>query len=200
MSKSVRTQQPAAHAARKQRLGEGPLRIVIRRARAGDVHPIDAGHLRNLLRAAPLPYVQGLRRVELRARPNERIGQPFGLYRPREKTVILYSLPLTWSWGGATSEPSIAASMRWAGAAVTSDASGVTIRWPSRERMGFWFWIFVVNHELGHHFRVKYRGRRSLSALNHEEVLADVHARRVFAAFVRRGRARRRGAGGLTRG
>jgi len=192
MSKSYRTRQPGVDADLRLRRGEPPPRIRVREPRPGDVHPIDSAHLRNLLQAAPLQYVLGLRTVELRARPTATVGDPFAEYRPREKTIILYSLPLTWTWEGLLHEPSCADSMRRHRASVAVDGTGVSVRWPSRSRLGFWFWRFVVNHELAHHYRYHYRARRSLTTGAREEAVADVHAHRLFRAYVRRGRARRR--------
>ena len=200
MARSFRTEQPAAHAARRRRRGEAPPRIVVRRPRVGDVHPIAPTRLRNLLRAAPQHYVQGLRYVELRARPNAAVGQPFGLYRPDEKGIILYSLPLKWTWRGLTFEPSTVPGMRMAGASVTSAASDICVFWPSRLRLGFWFWWFVLNHELGHHYRVQYRGRRKLASLPLEEAIADLHVDRLFRDFLQRGRTRRNARSGPTMG
>ncbi len=201
MSRSYRTRQPGADADLRLRRGERPPRIRVRKPRPGDVHPIEPTHLGNLLRAAPLQYIQGLRTVELRARPTATVGEPFAVYRPREKTIILYSLPLTWTWQGLLHEPSFAASMRWHRASVAVDGTGVAVRWPSRTRLGFWFWRFVLNHELAHHYRYHYRARRSLTMETREEAVADVHAHRLFRAFLRRARARRKdGAGGPTSG
>jgi hypothetical protein len=205
MARSFRTQQPAAHAARRKRLGEAPPRIIVRKPRVGDVHPIAPIRLRNLLLAAPQHYVQGLRYVELRPRANAHIGQPFAAYRPGEKGIILYSLPLAYSLPlitlspDQTIEPSTVAGMRMAGASVAITANRVRVRWPSRLRLGFWFWWFVLNHELGHHYRVQYRGRRPMASRPSEEAVADLHVDRLFRAFLQRGRARKNARGGPTK-
>lgn len=193
MARSFGTQQPAADAARRKRQGEPAPRIVVRKPRLGDVHPIARTRLRHLLKAAPQHYVQGLRYVELRPRPGAAIGQPFALYRPGEKGIILYSLPLSWTWSGLTFEPTTVDGMRLAGAAVTSSGGDLSVRWPSRLRLGFWFWWFVLNHELGHHYRVQYRRRRRMATVPSEEAVADLHVGRQFNAFIQRSRARRDG-------
>lgn len=196
MSRSYRALPPAARAAREERRGEGRFRIVVRRARVGDVHPIEPDRLGNLLRAAPRSYTRDLRRVELRARSSAIVGDPFAEYRPGERAIVLYSLPLSWTWEGLVREPRVAASMRRARASVTFDGDRLTVHWPSQTRLGFWFWWHVLNHELGHHYRFVNRGRRGVAAPPREEAVADVHSRRLFRAFVRRGRARRAPEGG----
>jgi hypothetical protein len=201
MSRSYRTRQPRVDANIRLRRGESPPRIRVREPRRGDVHPIDPGHLLNLLQAAPLEYVLGLRTVELRARPTATVGKPFAEYRPGDKAIILYSLPLTWTWRGLLHEPTCTDSMRRHRGSVAVDGTDVCVRWPSRSRLGFWFWRYVVHHELGHHYRYHYRVRRSLTTRAREEAVADVHASRLFRAYVRRARARKKdGAGGRTSG
>ena len=66
-------------------------RVIARRPSPGDVHPLSKQALSGILRQTPIEYLYGLKRIELRPRRNNKIGEPFGCYLPDEKTIWLYS-------------------------------------------------------------------------------------------------------------
>lgn len=101
MARSFRTQQPEAAARRRlRRESDGSTelpRVVWSRPRNGDRHPLSAAVIRQILqRDVPIEYLNGLARIELRARSAE-VGQPYAWYLPGERTILLYSLPLEWT-------------------------------------------------------------------------------------------------------
>jgi hypothetical protein len=197
MSKSYRTQKPSAAAARRMRIEEDGAvalpRIIERLPRRGDVHALPADVLRGALRVdVPIEYLHGLRRIELRARTGE-VGEPFGCYLPDEKVIILYSIPTSWTWHHTSAAPSIVRRMKRFYAQVKRSESEVSVSWPASQVLGIWFFLEVLGHELGHHFRNQYRGRRSAPRLRiHEELVAELHANRFETALKRRVREKRR--------
>jgi hypothetical protein len=182
MSQSYRDQKPRYLAARRFGIGlndDKPLpRIIERKSRKGDIHPLNARLLRGALRLdVPLDYLYGLSRIELRARMGNEIGVPFGCYLTDEKAIILYSLPLSWCW--QTAPPSLLNSMSNLGAEIISSESKISVSWSDKESLAVWLFIEVVGHELGHHFKNQYKSRQgALGSVNHEEWVADLHARR----------------------
>ena len=193
MSKSFRTQQPAAAAKRLVALDEegAPVlpRIIERKPLPGDLHPIPAAALRRLLkREVPLAYLHGLNRIELRPRSSNEVGSPFALYRRSEKSIILYSLPLEWFWKPYPSAK-LVARMQHFFAAVDVSSQGVQVTWPGREVLMIWFYIEVLAHELGHHYRWQHRGRRGGGSFTaHEEFVAEIHSHRFYQVFLKRAR------------
>lgn len=191
MAKSYRTQQPAAAAKRRIALdaeGEPVLpRIIERKPMPGDCHPITASSLRRVLkREVPLAYLHGLDRIELRPRSSNEVGAPFALYRRPEKSIILYSLPLEWFWKSFPSVKLLAGMQRFFAEVEVSQA-GVRVTWPARELLSLWYYIEVLAHELGHHYRWQNRGRRGNPGLSaHEEFVAEVHSHRFYLTFRKR--------------
>ncbi|HEX4965370.1 MAG TPA: hypothetical protein VF173_31460 [Thermoanaerobaculia bacterium] len=190
MSKSYRTQQPAAAAKRRIALDKegAPVlpRIVERRPLPGDCHPVPAALLRRILkREVPLAYLLGLNRIELRPRSNNQIGKPFGQYRSSDKSIILYSLPLSWSWDFFPSVK-LLAKMQNFFAKVDASPQGVQVTWPAREVLAMWFYIEVLGHELGHHYRWQNRVRRGGGGSQaHEEFMAEIHSHRFYQGFLK---------------
>ena len=95
--------------------------------------------------------------MELRARQGDKIGDPFGVYRPREKAIILYSLPRLWvldmmSKGGQRD-------LEASGARVSQHGREWHVYWPSKAGLAVWFFKEVVTHELGHHFAEQYKNK-----------------------------------------
>jgi hypothetical protein len=178
--------------AAKRRLDVGPdgsvalPRIVVRRPRRGDIHPISAASLRGVLkREVPIEYLNGLTRIELRPRQGI-VGDPFACYLPDEKAIILYSLPMEWTWDYVPPTDLIAKMFRFF-ALIEQTDDGLNIRWPAREVFGLWFFVAVVAHELAHHYRRQYRIRRgSLRDRRYEEFVAELHSERFFAALRKR--------------
>jgi hypothetical protein len=191
VSRSLRTQQPEAAARRRvprDEAGEIVLpRIVVRRPRRGEIHPLPARALRKILRReVPIEYLNGLERIELRPRIANEVGDPFGMYLRAEKTIVLYSLPLEWTWERGVPR-SLIAGMRRFYAQVEETPSEVHVRWPAAEVLLMWFFIEVFAHELGHHYRYQYRIRRgSGAARRHEEFIADTHTARFYGAMIER--------------
>ena len=100
MSNSFRTQKESVLAARRiKRNAEGkPIfpRVVAKAPTVGDIHPFTKPQLQRLFDRIPIEYLYGLRRIELKPRLNNEVGNPFGLYLPSEKTIRLFSLPTEW--------------------------------------------------------------------------------------------------------
>ena len=54
--------------------------IIARKPRRGDEHPISTSELERFLAGTGTEYLYGLKRIELRARVSESVGDPFGCY------------------------------------------------------------------------------------------------------------------------
>jgi hypothetical protein len=190
MARSYRTEQPAAAARRRVKLDEegAPVlpRIIERKPLPGDIHPVSAAMLRRVLkREVPLAYVHGLSRIELRPRSSLVVGKPFALYRRAEKSIIHYSLPLQWSWKFFPSVK-LAAEMQRFFAELDVSPQGVQVTWPAREVLSLWYYIEVLAHELGHHYRWQNRGRRGGGSFTaHEEFVAEIHSHRFYQVFLK---------------
>src|SRR4029077_2314649 len=160
MSRSFRTDSDARKAKRRIRRhesGEPTLpRVVYRRPRLGDRHLLHPRFLRNLLASVPVEYVYRLTASELRAREGG-VGQPAAIYRPRERVIVLYSLPEVWTFD-ALSE-SLRRSFEEFHATIVEDGTGIHVSWRSLAVAGLWFYSAVVAHELGHHRRFHFRRR-----------------------------------------
>src|SRR4051794_39050606 len=96
MAHSRHTDPPRVVAHRADaRTGMARARVVERRPRYGDLHPIPKSIVEALLVIVPGEYALGLRRVELRARQGP-LGQPYAEYLRGEKVVVIYSVPTQW--------------------------------------------------------------------------------------------------------
>lgn len=155
-------------------------RVIGREPRRGDAHPLSADDVRNVLRAVPPSYVYGVKSVELRARRHA-IGERFGLYRPDERCIHLYSCPPSiWMIGGA--KPGTGSGLRRWGAIVTSDAmvpTRLVINWP--DPWALWnFYLDTLLHELGHHRAYQYAASRPRPATRwRNEDRADLHSHKI---------------------
>ena len=69
-------------------------RIITRKPKAGDIHPLSRRSIAVAYERLPLEYFYGLKEIELRAREGV-IGDPFGMYSSHTKQIILYSVPPT---------------------------------------------------------------------------------------------------------
>lgn len=161
-------------------------RVVERTPRQGDIHPLQREHITAFLNRLPIDYVYGLRRVELRARTDE-IGCPFGYYRRKEKTVVLYSVPSD-IWIVPADKISKETFESY-GAEVRITDESAEIHWKNLEDLAYFLHYIVFLHELGHHFHNQYRSRnkhpRYYAA---QEASADRHAlklekRNIFARW-----------------
>jgi hypothetical protein len=188
VARSFRTQQPEAAANRRlRRDADGAIelpRVVWRRPRSGDRHPLSAAVIRKIMeRDVPVAYLNGLARIELRPRPAN-VGAPFGCYLPDERMIILYSLPLEWTWVGWPSRSTVKSMLRFY-ADITDTETGVHVSWPVAEVQSLWFFVEVLAHELGHHYQRQYRIRRgSDRARRHEEYVAALHSDRFHESFI----------------
>ena len=141
----------------------------------GDVHPLDKEDIARILRMLPFIHIAGLKRVELRARRGDRIGEPFGCYWREEKAIILYSLPRTWrlEFIGADFLRSLA----MCDAEVKDLQDAVIVNWPEPESMSLWFYSYVLSHELIHHYLEQYREDDSApSPEDHVQLAAALHS------------------------
>lgn len=180
MSRSYRTTKESVLARRRLKRDSAgkPIlpKIISRKPRAGDIHPIDRSLLLTLLQLIPEKYLYGLSKVELRAREGE-IGEPFGDYRD-DSSMRLYSLPLVWrmtSW----SEGGLKGYAEY-NARVERHDSEVIVHWPDARDLSFWFYFSVFAHELGHHFRNQYKSKRKIwGRARDEELVAETHRIRV---------------------
>jgi hypothetical protein len=153
-------------------------RIVERKPRRGDVHPLSPAAIRAFLRALPAEQLHGLRRVELRARVDD-VGAPFAIYRREERDIILYSLPPD-EWWMTSLDGGCARDLRRVGATVVRHRHGVSIHFAS---MGMDLFLRdVLAHEIGHHVRNQTVARYPrVGRTADEEAVADLHARRTRA-------------------
>jgi hypothetical protein len=170
-------------------------RIVQRRPYQGDVHPVDKKHLQRMLTWIPFDmwreYLHGLKRIELRAR-NGLVGKPYGYYRRADKTIVLFSLPMRWTWNlsetGVTPR-SLRVFDTW-DVDIELAADTASLRWGSEDELAWWFFSNVILHELGHHHRYQYRFQNRRASYYQEEYLADMHANRLWREAVRAMRSR----------
>jgi hypothetical protein len=194
MSRSRNTQKEEVWAAERidrHEDGEACLpRIIVRRPKRGDIHPLPKSILAGALRTIPLEYLYGLSCIELRARQGNEIGAPFGAYRPRDRVIILYSLPL--SWVVSSMPEGRQKEVERFRARVSREGPQWHVRWPSEASLAVWFFAGVVTHELGHHFSEQYKNKRGrIRGARFREMNADLHSFRLTRAMFNRLRKRR---------
>jgi hypothetical protein len=193
VAKSYRTQKESALAARRiERDSQGqPVlpRIVQRKPRPGDIHPLDKRVLRWFLERQPVDIYYGLRAIELRAREGA-VGEPYALYRRQSKEILVYSIPPVWTF----SHLSEGHRNRLEGfQAVVQDQDGeVVVSWPDEDYLTLWFLFDVVAHELGHHSGNQFAHKNGpRGRTKDEEARADLAAARALHAELARVRRRR---------
>jgi hypothetical protein len=165
-------------------------RILVRKPKRGDIHPLSKSMLARALQRIPLEYLYGLTRIELRARHGNGIGAPFGAYRPGDKVVILYSLPMVWLIDWMTE--GYQKDLERFGARVSQDGRTWQVRWRSRSWLSLWFFKEIVLHELGHHFAEQYKNKRSrIRGIRFREMNANLHSFRLARAMFHRWKKRR---------
>jgi hypothetical protein len=156
-------------------------RIIVRRPRRGDTQAVPTQVLRGALRSFPPEYLVGLKSIELVPRPSI-IGEPFAIYRRSDKTIFLYSLPMSWSWKSATAY--IQETMKHYGAEISSSDTCVSVQWESAVARSVWFVMEVLSHEIGHHYRYQNRFRRKQSPHSRDEEMgAYLHSWRIKASI-----------------
>ena len=185
MSNSFRTQKESVLAARRiKRDVEGePVfpRIVVKPPTAGDIHPLTKSNLQRLFDQVPIEYLYGLRRIELKPRPNNDVGNPFALYSPSEKTIKLFSLPREWKLKHLNN--SIRYSLEKFHAEITEDEELIVVRWRNVEVMCLWYYCDVFAHELGHHFKTQYYHKNGgFGSYRDQEFVAELHAKKFTDA------------------
>ena len=159
-------------------------RVIERRPRHGDIHPVPKDLLEALLVIVPPEYVHGLRCIELRARQGP-VGYPYASYRRSEKVVVVYSVPTEWEHRSIPEYEQ--RSMRRHGARLENRGDAWVVRWDDPEGLAFWFAFIVIFHELGHHFAEQYRRRKgAVHGRAYEEADAYARARRIYRGFTQR--------------
>lgn len=140
----------------------------------GDVHPLDKGDVARILRMLPFIHIAGLRRIELRARKGERIGEPFGCYWREEKAIILHSLPEVWRLECMGAD--FLRSLALADAEIEERQDCVLVTWPEPGSMSLWYYSYVFAHELIHHYLEQYREDDSApTAEDHVQLAGALH-------------------------
>ena len=152
-------------------------RVVARKPRHGDVHPLSPTAIRAFLRALPAAQLEGLARIELRARTAE-VGQPFAEYRRQERDILLYSLPPD-EWWLAALDRELTRELREAGARIVRHRDGYSIHFEAGGMDAFL--RHVLAHEIGHHVRNRIAPYPCTARTADEEAVADLHARRTRA-------------------
>ena len=191
MSKTANTWPPniyALDAHERDRDGKRVLpRIIHRKPRPGDIHPLSPAMVRDLLWCAPAAYVYGLKAIELRPR-RDGVGQPYGLYLRGEKTIWLYSCPRDLWLFSKQVWPNHKAILTYGArlAAHQEDEASVVVEWVDPE--GMWrLHAHTLFHELGHHYVNQYRASRGRPGTRkRNEALADLHDTKISRNLIRR--------------
>ena len=183
MSRNTRvlpTRRLAATRIERDRNGKLLLpRVVERRPRHGDVHPLTRKYLSVLLRYQRIDYLYGLKQIELRPRMSDRVADPYGFYSSGEKLIVLYSVPPTrWQFSGLA--PNDRRNFESYDAIVSEEANCVCVSWPRLFDLAYFMYQEVLCHELGHHHDFQYRHKRKLPVGRRwEEVSAEEHSWRL---------------------
>jgi hypothetical protein len=191
------TKRLAASRVERDREGQPLLlpRVVERRPRQGDVHPLNNKYLSALLRYQRIDYLYGLRQIELRPRVSAQVGDPYGLYRRRERLIVLYSVPPA-RWRFPALGPSQRRNFEAYDAVVSEETDGVWVAWPRLFDLAFFTYQEVLLHELGHHHDYQYRHKRKLprgrrwkeeSAEEHKWRLSKTRGWGLWCALQRQG-------------
>jgi hypothetical protein len=182
MSKSFRTQPTNIIAQRKIKKNafgdiEYP-RIVSRKPRLGDIHPIDRKLMKTVLQTIPVEFIYGLKKIELRSRQDKIIGEPYGFYRYSERMIVLYSVPSdAWVLDGFT--PLWRKAFTVWGAKLEKQGEIFFCSWDKSKLRHFF--IAILCHELGHHYTFQYDSKNKLIPdKTTNENLADLHGSRIL--------------------
>lgn len=136
-------------------------RVVERICLKTDFYPFGKHLIAKLLKIIPREYIYGLKRIELRPRPNSDIGNPYGIYWLDEKIVILYSVPKgIWEYSNQLSQG-------WQDLFELHDArilkeneSKIQVVWEKNVDLAYFIYKEVLLHELGHHYENQYKTKR----------------------------------------
>jgi len=132
-------------------------RIVVRKPKPGDVHPLNRKMIARAYDKLPLEYFYGLKEIELRARPGD-VGKPFGKYSRCAKKIILYSVPEK-QWSISNPADGLIESLHRYDAKVRYIEGGIIVEWEA-DFLLFMFYLSILFHELGHHYVNQYRCKR----------------------------------------
>ncbi len=154
-------------------------RVIERRPRHGDIHPLNRTSLLSVLRYQRIDYLYGLRRIELRPRVSKQVGDPYGFYLGAEKLIVLYSVPPT-RWHFPARGPYVRRNYEAYDAVVSEESDGAYVSWPRLFDLAFFMYQEVLLHEMGHHHDFQYRHKRKLPrGRRWEEVSAEHHSWRL---------------------
>lgn len=156
-------------------------RIVNRKPRIGDIHPLTRDQIATYLLLVPPAYVYGLKAIELRPRKNA-VGCPYGRYSVDEKRIWLYSCPAReWHFSEET-WPCHKGVLSDGAKIITSENAGkeVVVEWNDPIDIELFF-VDTLLHELGHHYVNQYRSSRGRPTTNsRNEALADLHVKKLW--------------------
>ena len=199
MSKTFKTLPLDIYALSSHKRDKGRRRvlptILRRKPRAGDVHPLKPQMLQHCLWCVPPAYIYGLKAIELSPRQGD-VGAPYGVYRPSEKRIRLYSCPpRCWRFSSAV-WPRHTGLLSRGAHIITSheDKASVLVEWHDHDDLEM-FYIHVLFHELGHHYVEQYRSSRGRpETRKRNEIVADLHDVKISTHLKRRIAKQRAGA------
>lgn len=155
------------------------IKIIQKRPKHGDIHPLDKKIVGGFLRAIPSKFSYKLQSVELSAR-RAKPGHPWGLYRPSEAKILLYSHPLK-----MIDKEGYAVAM-----ALISER-GFSVLAESKEengnRFSIWekaqlqlFYFEILAHELGYHYYNVTKFQKKKPAARFHEISAESNKRKIL--------------------
>lgn len=158
---------------------EEHFRIIVKKPRIGDIHPISKTEILEYLEALPPEYLYHLKTIELLPRVHEP-GQPYGNYISAEKRIVLYSHPLrveyNWVYGFAFDlaekeglpVPSI----------ISIDKQKFFMEWKP-EVLKTQYLEHVLKFELDNHFNNISKKKQKPVISRFHELLAEVHKNKL---------------------
>jgi len=191
VSKTFKTWPPDIYAIsshKRDKSGRRVLpRILHRKPRAGDVHPLKPAMLQHCLQCVPPAYIYGLKAIELSPRQGD-VGAPYGVYRLGEKRIRLYSCPTRFWRFSSLVWPCHEALLSRGARIIASqeDTASVLVEWHDPDDLEVFF-IHVLFHELGHHYVEQYRSSRGRpKTRKRNEIVADLHDFKISTHLRRR--------------
>ncbi|MBI4602060.1 MAG: hypothetical protein HY721_08870 [Planctomycetes bacterium] len=166
-------------------------RIVVRRPRAGRVHPAGKSDIVALLSSLGPEGTYGVKSIELVEGDD---AAPGGLVRLGRLSVpgriLLYDQRAPpWSFVGRLAEP-VVARLAAAGAAVEESTDGLetVVRWPGKTLRDFMLFEGLL-HGIGHHLLQHHKGKRTarVARSRDHEAFARRFVRRCRAALAEAG-------------
>lgn len=155
-------------------------RIIERKPKLGDIHPLSKKDVLNYLSTIPEEYLYKLEIIELSPRPKDP-GDPLGRYYPSDKKIVLYSHPTKFI------QSDIIYCLLYHLMSKNGDPAPDT--WEIIDNKLHVEWDFaklrklyleeVLPHEFGHHFYYINKNRRKLPKFKYHEILADIHKDKI---------------------